>query len=473
MENKRGTWGSNFGFLMAAIGSAVGLGNIWGFPFKMGANGGFAFLVIYLILAAIVGVTVMLGELTIGRKTGLSTIAAYRQLNKKHAWIGYLGLVCGFIIMAFYSVLGGVILRYTAGYLLQLLGVDGFAGAGAGFFGAMLYEPGGMIFFHALFMLLNILVVMGGVRGGIEKFSVFAMPALTVLLVIIIVYIAVQPGALAGYAFMFKPNFAPLREDFFKVLRTAAGQMFFSLSLGLGCMINYGSYLEKKENLQRNALIIPIADTIVALLAGIAVMPACAAFGVDFGAGPGLLFVSVQQVFLSMGSVGNLIGFLFYFLVLIAAISSSISMLEIVTSHFIDRRILKGKEPGRKKITCIAAGVIFVIGLPVALDALGGGGAAIKAPYELLGYTGDAIKGWCDCWLDVYDLIAEGFFMPIGALLMSLLIGWSYGTEMIRDECELCGEKFRLFGWFKVAFRIIVPIGMVVVLIGQLMSFFG
>jgi len=382
MENNRGQWGSNFGFLMAAVGSAVGLGNIWGFPYKMGMSGGFAFLVVYLILAALVGVVVMLGELTLGRKTGKGTMGAYISFSKKYAWVGFMGVFSGFLILSFYSVLGGMVMRYMIGFLLQLLGLDGFAQQGTGFFGFMLYDYGGILFFYALFMVITMLIVMGGIEKGIESFSSVAMPALFAILMFVIIYVAVQPGAADGYAFMFKPDFSVFSNPeigFFGVLKSAAGQMFFSLSLGMGCMITYGSYLSKQEDLQKNAIIIPVADTIIAVMAGMAVMPACAAFGVDYGRGPGLLFVSMQTVFENMGSFGNFVGFMFYFLVFIAAITSSISLLEVCTTYQIDRNIAKGKDPNRKKVSCVYAIIIFIIGLPVALDALGSGGAAVMA----------------------------------------------------------------------------------------------
>ena len=478
MEEKRGQWGSNFGFLMAAIGSAVGLGNIWGFPYKMGKSGGFAFLAIYLVLVVLVGVVVMLGELTLGRKTGKGTMGAYLSFSKKYAWVGFMGVFSGFLILSFYSVLGGMVMRYMIGFLLQLLGLDGFAAQGTGFFGFLLYDYGGILFFYALFMILTVWIVMGGIQGGIEKFSAVAMPALFFIMLFVIIYVAVQPGAGAGYAFMFKPDFSVFSDPeigFFGVLKTAAGQMFFSLSLGMGCMITYGSYLAKNEDMQKNALIIPFADTLIALMAGMAVMPACAAFGVDYGRGPGLLFVSMQTVFENMGSFGNFVGFMFYFLVFIAAVTSSISLLEVCTTFQIDHNLAKGKEPNRKKVTCIYAVIIFAIGLPVALDALGSGGAAIKAPFELLGITagGAGYAMWNDCWLDLYDMIAEGVLMPLGAMVMSILIGWVWKIGVIKDECELNGNKFRAAGYFNICFKFFVPAVMVVVLIAQFGDFFG
>ena len=478
MENNRGQWGSNFGFLMAAVGSAVGLGNIWGFPYKMGMSGGFAFLLVYLVLAALVGVVVMLGELTLGRKTGKGTMGAYIAFSKKYSWVGFMGVFSGFLILSFYSVLGGMVMRYMIGFLLQLLGLDGFAAQGTGFFGFMLYDYGGILFFYALFMVITMLIVMGGIEKGIESFSSIAMPALFAILLFVIIYVAVQPGAAAGYAFMFKPDFSVFSNPdigFFGVLKTAAGQMFFSLSLGMGCMITYGSYLSKNENLQKNAVIIPVADTIIAVMAGMAVMPACAAFGVDYGRGPGLLFVSMQTVFENMGSFGNFVGFMFYFLVFIAAVTSSISLLEVCTTYEIDKTIAKGKEPNRKKISCVYVIIIFIIGLPVALDALGSGGAAFKAPYELLGLTTDspAFAMWNDCWLDLYDMIAEGVLMPLGALVMSVLIGWVWKPKLIKEECELTGVKFWGYKYFEVCFKFVVPVVMAIVLYAQILDFFG
>ena len=303
MEHDRGSWGSNFGFLMAAVGSAVGLGNIWGFPYKMGSNGGFAFLVIYLLLVIFVGVVVMLGELSIGRKTGLGAVGAYTQLGKKYKWIGLLGILAAFCLLAFYNVLGGLVMRYMFGFFLEILGVDGFSGQSGNFFSHILYDYSGMIFFHVLFIVLNIVIVMGGIQGGIEKFCTVAMPALFFMLLFVIIYVAFQPGAGAGYAFMLTPNFEPIStfSGFLNVLKTAAGQMFFSLSLGMGAIISYGSYLDKKENLQKNALIIPACDTLIAVMAACAILPACAAFGMEYSQGPGLLFNTMQNVFLSMG----------------------------------------------------------------------------------------------------------------------------------------------------------------------------
>lgn len=463
MEN-RGQWGSKFGFLMAAVGSAVGLGNIWGFPNKLGANGGFAFLIIYLILVIVVGASTMLGELTIGRITGKSAVFAYRDISKKWTWLGYAGVAAGFLILAFYSVLGGTVIRYMLSFLMEMFSPgSGFGGMASGdYFGTFITDAGGSLIFHAIFMAVTIIIVMGGISGGIEKFCKWAMPALVVILLVVIIRSVTLPGASAGLAYIFKPNFEPLKEDFFKVLRIASGQMFFSLSLGMGCMVTYGSYLSKKESLVSNSLFICVADTSVALLAALAVMPAVFAFGLSPSQGPGLLFITLHEVFTSGmgGFVGNLFGFLFYLLVVFAAVTSSISLLEVSSSYLIDRQAEKGKEGNRKKLTLIVGIIIFFVGVPVAIDGLGGGGV-LPATF------------WFNKWgfIDFYDLISEGILMPVGAAAMSLLIGWKMKIGAIEAEVEVSGVKFAAKKFWEICFKFVVPIGMLLVLWGQLLDF--
>lgn len=474
MENNRGSFGSNLGFILAAVGSAVGLGNIWGFPYKMGLNGGFAFLLIYLVLAIFVGLAVMIGELAIGRKTGMSPVAAYRKLSKKFTWMGYMAVIVPFIVLCFYFVLGGMVMRYALSYLTAIFGWDTWGVPVTEFFGAFTCNGGQMVLWTAIFIALNAFIVAAGVAGGIEKFCKIGMPALFVMLLVVIIYVAVQPGAMGGYEFMFGWNIEPLKTDFLGVLKAAAGQMFFSLSLGMGAMITYGSYLQKKESIQKNAVIIIVCDTLVAIMAGMIVMPACAAFlNGEYGGGPGLLFASMQQVFFNMGYVGNIIGFLFYGLVFIAAISSSMSLLEVITSFKVDQNIEAGKAPGRKKYAIIAAVIILVFCLPVALDGIGAGtagGAAIGTPVELLG---GAVKGWNDCWLDFYDMLSEGIMMPLGAMVMAFMIGWFWKIDMVVEECELSGHKFWGKTFFDICYKIITPIGMAFVLYAQVLSYFG
>ena len=477
-KTNREGFASNFGFIMAAVGSAVGLGNIWGFPYKMGMNGGFAFLLIYLVLAIFIGIAVMVGELAIGRKTGMSPIAAYRKMSKKFAFLGYMAIICPFLILCFYMLLGGMVMRYAGGYLLAMFGVDTWGVADIStYFGVFTTNGTSMVIWTLVFIVINAVIVAAGIGGGIEKFCNIGMPCLFVMLLIIIVYVAVQPGAVGGYQFMFGFNIEPLKTDFLTVLKTAAGQMFFSLSLGTGAIITYGSYLNKKEKIQKNAVIIVVMDTMVAIMAGMVVMPACYAFldGNTTG-GPGLLFASMQMVFANMGGfIGNLMGFLFYFLVFIAALSSSMSLLEALTSSRIDANVEKGKAPKRKAIVIIFCVLVAIFALPNALDGLGSGiagGATIATPAELFGMT-DAIKGWNDCWLDFYDMLSEGLLMPIGAMIMAFAIGWIWKMDFVVEECEASGCKFWGKAFFNICYKFITPIGMLIVLYGQITSFFG
>ncbi len=474
-KTNREGFASNFGFIMAAVGSAVGLGNIWGFPYKMGLNGGFAFLVIYLLLAVFVGLAVMVGELVIGRKTGLSPIAAYRKLSKKFTFLGYMALACPFLILCFYMVLGGMVMRYAGGYLLAMFGVDTWGVADIStYFGIFTTNGTSMVIWTLVFIVLNAVIVAAGIGGGIEKFCNIGMPCLFVMLIIIIVYVAVQPGAMGGYQFMFGVNFEPLQKDFLTVLKTAAGQMFFSLSLGMGAMITYGSYLNKKEKIQKNAVIIVVMDTLVAIMAGMIVMPACYAFldGNTKG-GPGLLFQSMQMVFHNMGGfIGNLMGFLFYFLVFIAAISSSMSLLEALTSSRVDRNVEAGKAPNRRKVVIVFAILVAIFALPNALDGIGAGiagNAVMGTPAEILNVP---VKGWNDCWLDFYDMISEGLLMPIGAMIMAFAIGWIWKIDFVVEECEASGHKFWGRTFFNICYKFITPIGMLVVLYGQITTYF-
>ncbi len=474
-KTNREGFASNFGFIMAAVGSAVGLGNIWGFPYKMGLNGGFAFLVIYLLLAVFVGLAVMVGELVIGRKTGLSPIAAYRKLSKKFTFLGYMALACPFLILCFYMVLGGMVMRYAGGYLLAMFGVDTWGVADIStYFGIFTTNGTSMVIWTLVFIVLNAVIVAAGIGGGIEKFCNIGMPCLFVMLIIIIVYVAVQPGAMGGYQFMFGVNFEPLQKDFLTVLKTAAGQMFFSLSLGMGAIITYGSYLNKKEKIQKNAVIIVVMDTLVAIMAGMIVMPACYAFldGNTKG-GPGLLFQSMQMVFHNMGGfIGNLMGFLFYFLVFIAAISSSMSLLEALTSSRVDRNVEAGKAPNRRKVVIVFAILVAIFALPNALDGIGAGiagNAVMGTPAEILNVP---VKGWNDCWLDFYDMISEGLLMPIGAMIMAFAIGWIWKIDFVVEECEASGHKFWGKTFFDICYKFITPIGMLVVLYGQITTYF-
>lgn len=489
MENKRSSWGSNFGFLMAAIGSAVGLGNIWGFPYKMGRSGGFTFLIVYVLLAVFVGMIIMVSELAMGRKTGTGVVGAYIKMSKRYKWLGWLGILAPFLIMSFYSVLGGHCIQYMSLNLAELsFGLSGLTGApitGGATFGAMLTNPFGCVVFTLLFMFICMVIVQGGIGGGIEKFNKIGMPALFVMLVIIIIRALTLPGAGEGLKFMFVPGYA-VKAGFIdsapslvSVLGTAGGQMFFSLSLAMGAMITYGSYLSKEENLVKNSAIIVICDSLVALMAGLAVLPAAVANGLSSGlapneialGGPKLLFVTLQDVFSNMGSIGPLFGVIFYLLVLIAAISSAISLMEVIGAFFIDKRIEKGLPDNRKKIVFFVSLAITAEAMLVAFCGMGSNGIA---PSDLLGITGTpAYAMWNDCWLDFMDCWSEGIAMPLGAMLMAVMIGWELKPEAILEEVRIGGGAGKAFAvFYSICIRFVVPVVMAFVLAGQMIDFF-
>jgi NSS family neurotransmitter:Na+ symporter len=477
MEERKG-FGSNFGFLMAAVGSAVGLGNIWGFPNKMGACGGFTFLLIYLVLAVCCGFIVMVGELALGRKTGHGAVGAYKVLSKKFSWMGWLGILSAFFILFFYCALGGYCIKYTVLNVGDLFNA-GFGSnglSGAEIFGNFMSNPAEAIIYGLIFVALTMIIVMGGIGGGIEKVCSIGMPCLFVALLICIIRACTLPGAVNGLKYMFVPGWAVANgviekaPSFFEVLSTAGGQMFFSLSLGMGAMITYGSYLDKKEHLEKNAILIVVMDTLVALMAGLCVIPGRFALDPE-GAlgGPSLLFVTMQNVFHKMDAVGPIFGILFYLLVVFAAISSSISLLEVVVAHFVDKAREAGKGDKRKTYTLIAAVAVGVGSILVCADSLGNAGIA---PWQLLGL--ESYSGWNDCWLDFWDMLSEGIMMPLGALLMSLMIGWEIGPEVVKEECEATpGHKMGSYGFFKICVKVITPLCMLFILYGQVASFFG
>ncbi len=487
MEERKG-FGTNFGFLMAAVGSAVGLGNIWGFPNKMGASGGFTFLVIYLILAVLCGFIVMVGELAIGRKTGKGAVEAYHVLSKKFKWMGWMGILSAFFILFFYCALGGYCIKYVVLNVGDLFGA-GFGtnamaavadangtSVGAEVFGAFIGNPTEAIIYGLIFVAITMIIVIGGIGGGIEKVCSVGMPALFVMLLICIIRACTLPGAVEGLKYMFVPGWAVANgvidkaPDFLTVLATAGGQMFFSLSLGMGAMITYGSYLQKKENLQKNAILIIVMDTLVALMAGLCVIPGRFALDPDGTlGGPKLLFITMQNVFSRMGGLGPIFGILFYLLVVFAAVSSSISLLEVIVAHFVDKARNEGKGDMRKKYTLIAAACVGVGCILVCADRLGD---ASFTPWKLLNLPAESVRTWNDCWLDFWDMLSEGIMMPLGALLMSLMIGWEIGPEVVKDECEQSGHAMGGYGFFKVCVRFITPLCMILILYGQIKEFF-
>lgn len=462
MENGKGQFKNTFGFLMAAVGSAVGLGNIWGFPYKMGNGGGFAFLAIYIVLAILIGYVIMLGELTLGRNSGKGIILTYKELSNKFTILGVMGFLSPYLILSFYSMLGGYCLKYSLSNLVAIFNRNAviMTSDPGEYFVSFFSNPMMSTVFTLIFVAATAIIVAGGVSKGIEKFSVIAMPLLFVLLIVLIVRAVTLDGGVQGLEFMFKPNWEAFKgTGWISVFASAGGQMFFSLSLGMGIMITYGSYIPKEQPIAKNATTIIFFDTVIAIMAGMIVMPAVFAFGMEPAAGPSLLYISLQNVFQSMGAWGPLFGFLFFFLVFIAAITSSISLLEVLTSSVIDARVAKNKSADRKKATIGVTVAVALLAAFVSLDGLG----TANMPHIFGQGT----------WLDTFDLLSEGLMMPLSALLMSLIIGWHLKDSFLEKELTLHGNKFPARKFTMACFKVIAPVGMLFVLLGQISNFFG
>ena len=470
-HHHRGHWGSNLGFLMATVGAAVGLGNIWAFPYKMGMNGGFAFLVVYLVMAVLIGFPIMLTELSIGRKVGKSVLVSYQTVGGKFgAFIGFLAMLSPFLILSFYTVLGAYCVQYVCLNFAELVGLFHLSSvSGAESFADMLTNQPMAILFTFLFIAACFFIIRGGIKDGIEKFNKVGMPALAVMLVIVIIRAVTLPGASEGLKFMFSPNFTAFQtpKGFLSVLSAAGGQVFFSLSLAMGITVTYGSYLRKEESLVKNSLIIIISDTCVAIMAGLAVLPSAFALGGENAelSGPKLLFITLQDVFNSMGALGPLFGILFYMFVTLAAITSAIALIEVLVTFILDHRAAKGQPAGRSKVVLIICLLVLVEAILVAVDGLGSNG--LWVPFQQTGMTLGA------SWLDFMDFISEGVAMPLGALLMIFLV-WKIRPRTIRDEVMAAGHTFSsgLYSFYKLCIYVIAPLGMLMILFGQLQSFF-
>ncbi|PAB58248.1 sodium-dependent transporter [Anaeromicrobium sediminis] len=432
-SNGREQWGSKVGFLLAAAGSAVGLGNLWKFPYMAGKNGGGVFVVVYLGILITLGFTLMAGELTLGRFTQLNAIGAYRKISKKLTWVGAIGVFTAFLILSFYSVIGGWVINYIIKTCTGALSTSDSAALGD-MFGQMISDPVMPIIFHGVFMIATLVIVLGGIGEGIEKASKVMMPALLVMIIALAIRSVTLPGAEAGLEFFLKPDFSKLNGA---LILDALGQVFFSLSLGMGIIITYGSYLPKEENIPQSAVYIPLIDTAVALLAGFAILPAVFALGFEPTAGPGLMFITLPAVFAKM-PFGTFFGLLFFVLVLLAALTSSISLLEVCVSYVVD-------EWGwdRKKTTLTLGFVIFAVGVPASLS---------------LGPWAD-IKIFGKGFFDLYDYVTQNIFLPLGGLMSCITIGWVWGVDNAIKEATNNGKvKFALGKVWAFLIKYIAPL---------------
>ncbi len=441
---ERGNFGSRLGFVLAAAGSAIGLGNIWRFPYFAGEHGGGAFVVVYLVFVALLGIPVLLAELSIGRASQKSPVGAFGVLAPGSAWplVGVLGVTCAFAILAFYSVVAG----WTLGYLYESVtgGLDGLTTAdesGALFVG-MIGSPVLPIALTAAFILLTGLVVQGGVKSGIERASKILMPVFFILLVVLAVRAVTLPGGSAGLSFLFGFDWSKITTT---VVMSALGQALFSLSLGLGAMITYGSYLPRRENLWTSGVTVAAFDTSIALLAGVIIFPALFAAGGDPAAGPGLVFVTMPTVFNALPG-STIIGIAFYTLLVIAALTSTISLLEVIVSYFIDER-----GWSRRAATWSLAGACFLLAVPSALSQ------GAWAPTSKGGLFGRD-------FLDLQSIVFGNYALSLGALFICLFVGWRWGIAAAAREIEHGGHAFSLKTAWSVLIRFVCPLAVVVIL---------
>ena len=448
MEQKRSGFSGKLGFVLAAAGSAVGLGNIWRFPYLAAQHGGGIFLLVYVILAVTFGFSLMVAEIALGRKTQLSAIGAFSKLSKKFTFLGYLASVVPVIILPYYSVIGGWVTKY----LVAFVSGNTSAAAQDGYFGNFISSTGEPILYFAIFLGLTALVVLFGVEKGIEKVSKVMMPVLVILSIGIAIYSAFLPGALDGVIYYIKPDLSKFSAS---TVISAMGQLFYSMSLAMGIMITYGSYMKKDVSIESATRQISVFDTGIAFFAGLMIIPAVFAFsGGDesaLGQGPGLMFVTLPKVFNSMAG-GNIIGAVFFVLVLLAALTSSISLMETIVSICMDKFKLK-------RIPACIAVLIFSVLLGL-VSTLGYG---VWAEVKVIGMQ----------FLDFFDFISNTVIMPIVALITCILIGFVIKPSAVIDEVESGNTKFKSKKLFVVMIKYIAPVFLLVILATSVLGAFG
>lgn len=445
---KRSSFSGKLGFVLAAAGSAVGLGNIWRFPYLAAKYGGGTFLFIYLILAVTFGFTLMTAEIAIGRKTGLSAIGAFTILDKRFKFLGILASAVPIIIFPYYSVIGGWVVKY---FFVFVTG-SGHTAAGDSYFTDFIggtFEPIGWFF---LFIAVTAVIVGFGVEQGIEKVSKFMMPILVLLTLFVALYGLTIDGAMDGLSYYLKPHMADVSA---KTILAAMGQLFYSMSLAMGIMITYGSYMKKENHLESSVRQIEIFDTGVAFLAGLMIIPAVFAFsGGDSSAlqaGPGLMFITLPKVFGNM-KFGNVVGTVFFLLVFFAALTSAISLMETIVS------ILRDKLGWTRKGTCVFVTILaLVMGVP---SSLGFG------PLSFISWMGMSV-------LDIMDFISNSVLMPIVAFFTCIFIGFVIKPSTIADEVKVTDGTFKGEKLFAVMIKWIAPIFLVLILLSSVASALG
>ncbi|MDX9812469.1 MAG: sodium-dependent transporter [Bacteroidales bacterium] len=445
-EIKRDGFGSRFGVLVAVAGSAVGLGNLWRFPYMVGNNGGAAFIIIYLLFVILLCLPIMFSEFIIGRRTQSNVFGAINKLAPKSPFlsIGVISVVASICIMAFYSVVGG----WTLEYIFKSFSPD-FLTSNSANLESQFKEASTSslvpIATHLLFLGLSALIVVAGIKNGIEKYSKILMPALFFLVMLLAIRSMTLDGSSAGIKFLFYPDFSKITGA---TLIAALGQAFFSLSLGMGCIITYGSYVKKNENLFKVSLMTVAADTGFAILAGLAVMPAVFAFGISPGQGPSLVFITLPQIFAQL-PFGNVIAIAFFFILFIAAITSSISLLEVIVAYFTEELKLT-----RKAAVLIAFSIIGVFG---TLSSLSNG---VLADVKIFGKT----------FFDLFDYTSSNILLPVGGLLVVMFVGWRMKKADVLDELTN-GGSIAIGGivlkWVMFTIKFLAPVAIALVLLSS------
>ena len=446
-KKKRDGFGSKIGIIAAAAGSAIGLGNIYRFPCELGNNGGAAFLLVYLAVVIFLGIPVMLSELVIGRHSQSNSVGAFKKLAPKSAWpiVGYMGVLCGFLIFAFYSTVSGWTLEYIVKSVSNSFHGKDMAALEQDF--ANFHNMGWRnVMWQAIFIVLTGFVVFKGVQNGIEKYAKILMPVLLVILVILGIRSMTLPGAKEGLAFLFKPDFSKINGG---VLISALGQGFFSLSLGMGVLITYGSYEKKSDNLTSTAFSVVLADTVIALLAGIVIFPAAFSFGVNPQAGMGLVFNTIPMIFNQMTG-GYVFCIIFFILLAIAALTSTISLLEVVVAYISEELHVK-----RQWATVIACAATMLLGCFASLSLMD------HTPFTIGGKT----------VFDALDFITANVMLPLGGILIVIFVGWRFGKAKFFQEVTNEGTiKASLKKVILFIIRYLAPVAIAIVFISGLIK---
>ena len=450
--NNRGLWGSKIGFIVAASGSAIGLGNIWRFPYLTGENGGAAFVFIYVFFILLIGFPVMLAEVSIGRNTQRNPVGAFKKLAPKTLWkyVGILGVISGFAILSFYSVVAG----YTLGYIFKTL-FGAFVNVQTAqqtkqIFGEFASTPYLSLLCLSLFLFVNGIIVYKGVEKGIERWSKTLMPILLFLLIFLVIRSLTLKGSLEGLNFYIKPDFSKVTGSTFM---NALGQAFFSLSLGMGTMITYGSYLSKKDNLVTSVSYVCLFDTLIALIAGLAIFPALFAMGLAPNEGPDLVFVVIPSIFSKIPG-GTYFGTAFFILLTIAALTSTISLLEVVVAYIIEER-----GWSRKRATVGASIISFLLAIPSVLS-----GGIVKFFTKLPYYGGD--------FLSFMSTVFGSYALSIGCLFIAVFVGWRWGVHGASQEITKGNPRFKLRVLWHVLIKFVSPIAVFLIILNLIKSSF-